>query len=52
MDEIQNTAPIAEPQNIEDLMKLLAEKPEGFAISEDDAEPAEPIELEPDLVLN
>ena len=42
MDTIQTTeAPVNEPQNIDELMKLLAEKPEQFALTDEDAEPTE-----------
>jgi CBS domain-containing protein len=44
MDTTMNTeVPVTEPQTIDELMKLLAEKPEGeaFAVTTDDEEPTE-----------
>jgi len=43
MDEIQNTAPIAEPKNLDELLKLIELDPD-LVITEDDAEPTEAVE--------
>jgi hypothetical protein len=53
MDTIKtelDTPLTGEPQTIDDLMKLLAEKPEDFAITDDDFEPTD--ETAEELILN